>query len=57
MLGAQMDKKGMKRLKITIVTNNEINRSIEELLYKNIAEMIFNSPEFKDKLISRQYGN
>ncbi len=52
-----MDKKGMKRLKITIVTNNEINRSIEELLYKNIAEMIFNSPEFKDKLISRQYGN
>lgn len=38
-------------LKISVVSTAEANKSIEEMLYKCIARVIFNNPDFRENLL------
>jgi hypothetical protein len=42
------------KLKVSIFAPEDTNKWIEELLYKNIARMLYNKPDFKDNLLANK---
>jgi hypothetical protein len=46
-------KKTRLKIKFIFVTSEEINNQIEELISEHIAQKIFDSPEFQEKLMKK----